>query len=416
MPPSTRRLPTHTISGSQVKIEVPTAWYCTIVGISRKTYNQTVRIRHGLLQKNYYMESEFEKANETMRDALTSQRAITFATQKAPLTLTFDFFFAKESDKSGVDIAEAQYQSSKVQAVTFSKPPGAVKSIPDYRSYFIFVEDGQQPSGDTEFDDVVLTLQMFYVPEDDVVNPKPDPPKPPTYVKPGYNDSLDRKRESTIENYLRYYDTVFLIDDSGSMNEVTTSGAKKWVECINALDGIAGKAITYDDDGIEYYFFNNVQVIRLRDFPNVTAVGNSLRALTANGGTPTGSKVRERLEAHLAVLARTIGTPAYARVKPLDLIVITDGSPDTNNQPLPVIVEIAARMKAAGYHPNSIGIQFVQIGNDAGAEASLQTMAAATNVGSMIDTVPYKSALTPAELERILLGGLHPNLRPGYKP
>ncbi|KAF8873687.1 hypothetical protein BD779DRAFT_1568997, partial [Infundibulicybe gibba] len=398
-----------------VQIEVPIGWYCTIVGISRKTYNQAVRIHHGLVKKYYYMESEFGKANETMRDALTGHKAITFATQKAPLSLTFDFFFAKDSDQSGADIANPQYQSNKAQAVTFSKPAGAAKSIPDYRSYFIFVEDGRQPSDGTEFDDIVLTLQMFYVPGDDVVNPKPDPPKPPSYVKPGYNDSLDRKRESTIENYLRYYDTVFLIDDSGSMNE-TTSGITKWVECLNALDGIARKAVIYDDDGIEYYFFNNVQVIKLKDFPNVAAVGNSLRALTAYGGTPTGSKVRERLETHLAVLARTIGTPAYARVKPLDLIVITDGSPNSDDQPLPVIVEIAARMKAAGYHPNAIGIQFVQIGNDPGAEASLQTMAEATNVGSMVDTVPYKSALTADELERILLGGLHPNLRPGYKP
>ncbi|KAF8879941.1 hypothetical protein BD779DRAFT_1550438 [Infundibulicybe gibba] len=413
MPPSTRRLPTHTIYGSQVQIEVPTAWYCTIVGVSRKTYNQAVRIHHGLVKKYYYLESEFGKANETMRDALTGHKAITFATQKAPLTLTFDFFFAKDSDQSGADIANPQYQSYKAQAVTFSKPAGAVKSIPDYRSYFVSLPPPLSPPSHS---DRVLTLQMFYVPEDDVVNPKPDPPKPPTYVKPGYNDSLDRKRESTIENYLRYYDTVFLIDDSGSMNEATNSGITKWVECINALDGIAGKAVIYDDDGIEYYFFNNVQVIKLKDFPNVAAVGNSLRAITAYGYTPTGSKVRERLEAHLAVLDRTVGTPAYASVKPLDLIVITDGSPDSDNQPLPVIVEIAARMKAAGYHPNAIGIQFVQIGNDSGAEASLQTMAEATNVGSMVDTVPYKSALTADELERILLGGLHPNLRPGYKP
>jgi len=29
----------------------------------------------------------------------------------------------------------------------------------------------------------------------------------------------------------------------------------------------------------------------------------------------------------------------------------------------------------------------------------------------MVDTVPYTSALTPEVLKRILLGGLHPNIR-----
>lgn len=29
----------------------------------------------------------------------------------------------------------------------------------------------------------------------------------------------------------------------------------------------------------------------------------------------------------------------------------------------------------------------------------------------MVDTVPYDGVLTPERLERILLGGLHPNVR-----
>lgn len=45
-------------------------------------------------------------------------------------------------------------------------------------------------------------------------------------------------------------------------------------------------------------------------------------------GTPTGLKVRERLSAFLDRLDKAVGIPAeYKAVKPLDLIVITDGVP-----------------------------------------------------------------------------------------
>lgn len=48
-------------------------------------------------------------------------------------------------------------------------------------------------------------------------NPNPIPPKVDDNVIKGYNPVLDRPRPSTLENYLRAYDVVFLLDDSGSV-------------------------------------------------------------------------------------------------------------------------------------------------------------------------------------------------------
>ncbi|TFK35034.1 hypothetical protein BDQ12DRAFT_326726 [Crucibulum laeve] len=67
-------------------------------------------------------------------------------------------------------------------------------------------------------------------------------------------------------------------------------------------------------------------------------------------------------------------------------------------------------MQASKHHPNCIGIQFVQIANDDGADIALRDLVYGEN-GSMVDTVPFDGELTAERLERILLGGLHPNVR-----
>jgi hypothetical protein len=112
------------------------------------------------------------------------------------------------------------------------------------------------------------------------------------------------------------------------------------------------------------------------------------------GGTPTAIKLKERLEAHLDKLDSAIGkSPDYGNIKPLDLIVITDGCPGAfrlllspqvkanrllplDSDPKDELLTAAARLKNNNHHPNAIGIQFVQIGNDSGADAALKALAA----------------------------------------
>lgn len=87
-------------------------------------------------------------------------------------------------------------------------------------------------------------------------------------------------------------------------------------------------------------------------------------------------------------------------------------------------------MRAAKHHPNSIGVQIVQIDKDDQAVGMLKKLMDGVGVRvalifirhnwtlkrvgtwqNMVDTVPYDGVLTPARLERILLGGLHPTVR-----
>lgn len=111
------------------------------------------------------------------------------------------------------------------------------------------------------------------------------------------------------------------------------------------------------------------------------------------GGTPTGARVSAILNAHVDRLDAAKGKPEYAQIKPLDLIVITDGVPctcmhhfttfhDLNLCPISTadppaselkqeLIKVALRIKGGPHHPNSMGVQFVQIGTDPATAVNL---------------------------------------------
>lgn len=65
-------------------------------------------------------------------------------------------------------------------------------------------------------------------------------------------------------------------------------------------------------------------------------------------------------------------TPAYGRIKPIDIIVLTDGVP--TDDPATVIQAAARKLDEGLHHPNAVGIQFVQIGNEEGADQELMAL------------------------------------------
>ena len=85
-----------------------------------------------------------------------------------------------------------------------------------------------------------------------------------------------------------------------------------------------------------------------------------------------------------------MGSSDYRKIRPLDLIVLTDGVPSnlfiifrillSNNRFIPaddpktVLVGAVARMKDGRHHPNAIGVQMVQIGDDANAAPALKLL------------------------------------------
>ncbi|KAF9450504.1 hypothetical protein P691DRAFT_773849 [Macrolepiota fuliginosa MF-IS2] len=229
-------------------------------------------------------------------------------------------------------------------------------------------------------------------------------------VNPGYNPKLDEQRPTEMVDYLKDYRILFVIDDSASMS------GDRWREARDALSEIAEHALRYHSDAIDIRFFNN-QYKRSR-VKGTREVRQTFNYVSPSGGTPTGHVLEEVLDQQIDRLDIARKAGGYTSEPPLDIIVLTDGVPSHNSPPAPVIEVAAKRLKDNKHHPNVIGIQFVQIGNDPAAEPTLLSLINGPN-NDMVDTISYSlyagqapdGKLTSNVLERIILGGLHPNLR-----
>ncbi|KXN89311.1 hypothetical protein AN958_05884 [Leucoagaricus sp. SymC.cos] len=393
-------------SGATVVITIPPEWFINISAISRKIYHQAVFVQTNIRNNSATFKSDYNTQGP-MPDAISGSKTFPIAPRQTSVELNISAYYADTSAKiTAKALRDPKYAANKVDIHSSTKPPTAAPEIPDYVTYFIFVEDtsdSAQVAGSGQFDDAVVTVHLVKT------NPNPIPPPPPPGTIPGYNPDLDRPRPSNLDNYLRAYDVVFLLDDSGSMK------GERWTEAKNALDGLANYIIDrgWDSDGIDLRFLNSNNLTQFGT-QDKGKVAEAINKVTLDGSTPTGARTQTILGAHIDRLNATRGTATYGQIKPLDMICITDGeaNDDDAHELTKMLIEAGNKIKAGPHHPNSLGVQFVQIGGDAKAAAALAKLVQA-DTGNIVDTVPYSGpgSISPDKLERILLGGLHPNIR-----
>lgn len=243
---------------------------------------------------------------------------------------------------------------------------------------------------------------MFSKLKDKLRSPKPD---------------LDFDKEQALEQ-LKNFDTQFLIDDSGSMS------GERWNEARDALMGLAKHALKHDDDGIEIFFLNAVN--SGRTVRNDEDVRQLFYSVTPWSGTPTGARLEQLLSQYITKLEAAKAKsgnpdPMQSWIKPLNLIVITDGEP--TDDPESVIIAAARRLDAGQFSLTQVGIQFIQVGNDKRASKALHELdthlSESNDIRDIVDTRPYKSKLTPELLIAMLLGGINRRIdrikKPGQK-
>ena len=206
---------------------------------------------------------------------------------------------------------------------------------------------------------------------------------PPTYTAPS---QLTAPGTDNPYAFLSTFDTVFLIDDSGSM-----SGAK-WRETAAALAAITPICTSHDKDGIDIYFLNTPTSrghMNVTSAATVTSIFNSVRP---GGGTPTGQRLNAILKPYLATLAHK-GPDNLDAVKPLNIIVLTDG--EAHDDPESVILAAARKLDKLDAPAWQIGIQFFQVGNDPEATRALRDLDdGLVGMGcerDIVDTVPWRS-------------------------
>jgi uncharacterized protein YegL len=249
--------------------------------------------------------------------------------------------------------------------------------------------------------------------------PKPVDNSPPPAYSPPSNAAILRGPMQTAADspyaFLTQFDTIFLIDDSGSM------AGRSWRETSAALRAITPICTAHDADGIDIYFLNHRNPVagstcgaytKITTAAAVEEIFNSVRPL---GGTPTATRLGHILKPYLAQLEESIERLAHGEdvpVKPLNIIVITDGVPSDDVES--VIVKAARKLDQYDAEPWQVGIQFFQVGREPEAADDLRELDDALSgehgIRDMVDTVPWSGedgqTLTAEGILKVCLGSV----------
>ena len=224
--------------------------------------------------------------------------------------------------------------------------------------------------------------------------------------------------------FLATFDTVFVIDDSGSM------AGRPWREVHAVLAAIVPICTKRDADGVDIYFLNHrctlqQQQLLLGQSPqqgqprvppgksaggfhnvrNNDAVGRIFNIVKPSQSTPTGMRLGSILKPYLRFYEAKrkemeergeFGDPDPEEVKPMNIIVITDGVPTDDLED--VLVDAAKKLDAMDAPPYQVGVQFFQVGTEPDAAAYLKHLDDTlgqnepTPIRDMVDTVTWDSS------------------------
>lgn len=202
--------------------------------------------------------------------------------------------------------------------------------------------------------------------------------------------------------FLSTFDTVFLIDDSGSM------AGRSWNETAQALAAIAPICAAHDADGIDVWFMNTKHHPSHCNLKSSNEISEVFTTTRPWGPTPTGTALNNILRPYL----RDCEHKGPDRVKPLNIIVITDGVP--TDDPESVIIQAAKRLEKIDASPYQVGIQFFQVGREPDATEALKDLddglVERGCARDIVDTVPWKQSLSADSVLKVVLGAVNRRL------
>ncbi|EEA25473.1 hypothetical protein TMatcc_006303 [Talaromyces marneffei ATCC 18224] len=235
----------------------------------------------------------------------------------------------------------------------------------------------------------------------------------------------NRPVDDSQYSFLAKFDTIFLVDDSGSM------AGRSWKEAEAAIAAITPICTQYDPDGIDIFFLNHYSAFdRSGGYPNISspgAVQEIFRNVRPGGMTPVGQRLRQILFPYLRRIEKMAANtdeygnllnPALA-VRPINIIVITDGAFSDDAES--VILNAARTLDRCQTIPWQIGIQFFQIGTDIAAQKHLEQLddelgkaVKSDHVRDIVDTVPWKGqtgrTLSGDGILKVVLGAVNKRL------
>lgn len=193
---------------------------------------------------------------------------------------------------------------------------------------------------------------------------------------------------------LKEYDTIIIVDDSGSMQlSPDAGGPSRWEEARDALAGLVYLASTKDQDGIDLHFLNSPHTLKnCRDPKQVKALFDSI---TPDGITPTGTTIEmlnleylDEIESYKNKKAAGQIPASQPPPKRRNYLVVTDGASSDDLES--VIIAIARRLDEGRFPLSQVGFSFIQVGDDPEATEALKELDDAVqstaNVRDIVDT------------------------------
>jgi len=227
-----------------------------------------------------------------------------------------------------------------------------------------------------------------------VTNATPQPAPAPSQATPVDDNAYA---------FLDTFDTVFLIDDSGSM------AGGLWRQTAEALMTIAPICTAHDEDGIDIYFINNPG--KYKNVRSASRVQEIFETVRPGGATNIGQRLNTLLvKDYLHDYETKPDT-----TKPMNLICITDGEPtDDDEAPL---IDTAERLDDLRAPAWQVGIQFFQVGSDQKAARHLKRLdddlakySTRDRMRDIVDTVPFTNAnggrLSADGILKVVLGAV----------
>ncbi|KAH9835998.1 von Willebrand factor type A domain [Teratosphaeria destructans] len=208
--------------------------------------------------------------------------------------------------------------------------------------------------------------------------------------------------------FLESFDTIFLIDDSGSM------AGNRWRETADALETITPICTAHDGDGIDIFFLNTPDARVHHNVNSPTTVREIFQRVRPRGGTPTGQRLNQILKPYMR---RFEANPEIT--KPINIICITDGEPsDDVESPLIAAAKKLDKLDAPAWQ---VGVQFFQVGRDEEAKRHLKQLdddlaeiAGDDELRDIVDTVPFIGAegthLSGDGILKVVLGAVNRRL------
>ncbi|KAM3073558.1 hypothetical protein ACMFMG_004549 [Clarireedia jacksonii] len=180
---------------------------------------------------------------------------------------------------------------------------------------------------------------------------------------------------------LALFDITLFVDDSGSM--VFQENGSRIDDMKLVLQRAAFAGSLFDTDGIQVRFFNSDDgQDNVRSAADVDALvaRNKFRGLT-----PLGAQLKNKIINPILAKARHPPNAPDRLVKPVLVIIITDGQPDNEREVFEVIKSASNELSRTPYGRNAISYEFAQVGTDKGATAFLKKLDDDRSIGDLID-------------------------------